>query len=94
MRGLKRVEIIANHSVERNVMESLESRGFASHFTKIPSVHGRGNSDPKQGDHIWPEENFLLIIYCDDQGAEVIEEAVDAVRDDFPDEGICCFVTG
>lgn len=93
MRGLKRVEIIANHSVESNVMESLESRGFASHFTKIPNVQGRGNSEPKQGDHIWPEENFLLIIYCDDQEAGMIEEAIDGVRNDFPDEGICCFVT-
>jgi len=93
MRGLKRVEIIANHSVESDVMESLESKGFAGHLTKIPSVHGRGNSDPKRGDHIWPEENFLLIIYCNDQEAGVIEEAIDGLRDDFPDEGICCFVT-
>jgi len=94
MRGLKRVEIVANHSVERDVMESLESKGLAGHFTKIPSVHGRGDSEPKRGDHIWPEENFLLIIYCGDQEAEVIEEVIDGVRNDFPDEGICCFVTG
>jgi len=74
-------------------MELLELKGFASCFTKIPSVQGRGNSDPKQGDHIWPEENFLLIIYCDDQEAKVIEEAMDSIRDDFPDEGVCCFIT-
>lgn len=94
MRGLKRVEIFANHSVESNVMASLESKGFANRFTKIPSVHGRGNSDPKQGDHIWPEENFLLVIYCEDQEAGVIEKTIDDIRDDFPDEGVCCFVTG
>jgi len=93
MRGLKRVEIIANHSVEKDVMDSLESKGLASHFTKIPNVHGRGNSEPKRGDHIWPEENFLLIIYCHDQDAKIIEETVAAVQADFPDEGVCCFVT-
>jgi len=93
MRGLKRVEIIANHSIERDVMQSLESTGFAGCFTKIPNVHGRGNSDPKRGDHIWPEENFLLIIYCNDQEAEVIEEAINGLRGDFPDEGVTCFVT-
>jgi len=93
MRGLKRVEIIANHSVERDVMEALEAKELAGHFTKIPSVHGRGNSEPKRGDHIWPEENFLLIIYCGDQEAKVIEEIIDSLQADFPDEGMCCFVT-
>ncbi len=94
MRGLKRVEIIANHSVEQDIMDILEKKRLASHFTKIPSVHGRGDADPKRGDHIWPEENFILIIYCDDNQASVIEKAIEEVRDSFPDEGIRCFITG
>lgn len=94
MRGLKRVEVIANHSVEQDIMDVLELKGMASHFTKIPSVHGRGDADPKRGDHIWPEENFILIVYCDDNQATIIEKAMEEVRKSFPNEGICCFVTG
>jgi hypothetical protein len=94
MRGLKRVEIIANHSVEQDITEGLQIKGLATHFTKIPSVHGRGDADPKRGDHIWPEENFIMIIYCDDAKAVAIEGLVDEVRERFPDEGIRCFVTG
>ena len=94
MRGLKRVEVIANHSVEQDIMDVLETRGLATHFTKIPSVHGRGDADPKRGDHIWPEENFILIVYCEDKTASSIENAVEEIRESFPDEGIRCFVTG
>ena len=94
MRGLKRVEVIANHSVEEDVMDVLESKGLASHFTKIPSVHGRGDADPKRGDHIWPEENFIVIVYCDDATATAMENAIEEVRESFPTEGIRCFVTG
>lgn len=93
MRGLKRVEIIANHSVEQDIMDILEVKKLAGHFTKIPSVHGRGDADPKRGDHIWPEENFILIIYSEDNQARMIENAMDEIRENFPDEGIRCFVT-
>ena len=94
MSQLKRVEVIANHSVEQDIMDLLEMRGMATHFTKIPSVHGRGDADPKRGDHIWPEENFILIIYCEGEDAARIAEAIEEVRESFPDEGIRCFVTG
>jgi len=91
---LTRVEIIANHSVEADIMEALARHGMAEHFTKIPSVHGRGDSEPKRGDHIWPEENFLLIIYCDEAQSQVIEEAIERMREKFPNEGIRCFIIG
>jgi len=93
MRGLKRVEIIANHSVEEDIMEILNKKNLAGHFTRIPGIHGRGNADPKQGDHIWPEENFILIIYCGNDQASEIERAMETVGTDFPEEGIRCFVT-
>ena len=93
MNSLKRVEVIANHSVEQDIMDVLELRGLASHYTKIPNVHGRGDSDPKRGDHIWPEENFILIIYCEPDQAAIIEEAIEEVRESFPNEGLRCFIT-
>ncbi len=94
MRDLKRVEIIANHSVEQDITGILQTRNLLDYYTKIPNVHGRGNSDPKRGDHIWPEENFILIIYCNDNKALEIEKSVEEIQTKFPNEGICCFVTG
>ena len=94
MSAVKRVEIIANHSAEEEIIAALESEELLSRFTKIPNVHGRGNSGPKRGDHIWPEENFILIVYCGDDTAERIEARVKEVKATLPGEGIRCFVTG
>ena len=91
---MKRVEIIANHSVEEEITAALEAEDLLSRFTRIPSVHGRGNSGPKRGDHIWPEENFILIVYCSADKAARIEAQVQQVKTKLPGEGIRCFVTG
>jgi len=85
---MKRLEIIANSSVEDSLFEAFAEREVARYYTKVPVVHGIGSSGPRKGDHVWPEENFLLIIYCEEQEARGIREAVDAVKAQFPDEGM------
>ena len=86
-----RMEIIANHSVEEDILEAMQSRGVGGYYTKIPSVQGVGSSNPRLGDPIWPEENFLLIIYCGEEEAERITRAVAEVKNRFQDEGIKLF---
>jgi hypothetical protein len=86
-----RIEIIANHSVEENILEALSEAQVAKHYTRYPSVMGVGRSGPKMGDAIWPEENFALVIWCEDDEARVIEQAVAGVKERFPDEGIKLF---
>ena len=86
-----RMEIIANHSVEEDILEAIEGRGVGGFYTKVPSVQGIGSSNPKLGDPIWPEENFLLIIYCGEREAEQIAQAVAQVKSRFQDEGIKLF---
>jgi hypothetical protein len=88
---MKRIEIIANQSIEDDLFEAFEKRHIVNAYTKFPSVHGCGNSTPKRGDHIWPEENFYLLIFCDDTEAELIKEAVSEVKTFFTDEGIKIF---
>lgn len=90
---MKRLEIIANHSIEDDMFEMLAKRDAAKRFTKIPSVHGAGLSDPKQGDHVWPEENFILIVYCEEEEAAVIREVLRELKSYFPAEGIKLFET-
>lgn len=88
---MKRVEIIANRSIEEDLFEAFEKAGVAKHYTKIPIVVGVGNSGPRMGDHIWPEENFMLIIYCEQEEADGIRGVVTELKTFFASEGIKIF---
>jgi len=88
---LKRVEIVANRSVEEDLMEAFLAAGIAQHYTKYPEVHGVGRSGPRMGDAIWPEENFVIVVWCKKKEREAIEEAVAKVKVKFPNEGIKIF---
>lgn len=86
-----RVEIIANHSVEENVLDALKNYGVGKYYTLYPRVTGIGSSGPRMGDAVWPEENFALVIYCEEEEAQNIERAVTEVKEKYPDEGIKFF---
>lgn len=88
---MKRLEIIGNRSIEEDLFDLFKKNDINTHYTKVPVVFGIGNSDPKMGDHIWPEENFLLIIYCNEEEAEKIIKAVQDLKTFFPNEGIKLF---
>ena len=88
---MKRVEVIANRSVEEDLMESFAAAGVARHYTKFPVVHGVGTSGPRMGDSVWPEENFVLVCYCEEAEAIRIAELAAAVKVRFPEEGIKVF---
>jgi Nitrogen regulatory protein P-II len=91
---MKRIEIIANHSVEADIIEAVDSSGNESYYTKVPIVHGKGKSNPKMGDSVWPEENFMLIIYTERECANLIKEKINRIKIEFPDEGIKYFELG
>ena len=86
-----RLEIIANNSVEENILDAFKAEGVGKYYTKYPGVHGVGSSGPRMGDAIWPEENFALVIFCEVEEALGIERAVAAVKKRFPNEGIKLF---
>jgi len=88
---MKRIEIIANHSVEENILEALKFEGVGKHYTKFPNILGVGSKGPRMGDSIWPEENFALVIWCEEEEARGIEKAVAYVKNRFPGEGIKLF---
>jgi hypothetical protein len=88
---MKRLEIIANHSVEENILEALASEEVGKYYTKIPNIFGVGGAGPRMGDAIWPEENFALVIWCEKKEALGIKKAVDSVKEKFPGEGIKLF---
>jgi hypothetical protein len=86
-----RIEIIANHSVEENIHEALVKENAGKYYTKYPSIFGVGNAGPRMGDSVWPEENFSLIIWCEEDEALAVKRAVNSVKEKFPDEGIKMF---
>lgn len=88
---MKRIEIIANRSIEEDLHDLFNRRDIGKHYTKIPVVHGTGKSGPRRGDHVWPEENFILIIYTHDEEAVKIREAVSELKVMFEGEGIKIF---
>jgi hypothetical protein len=43
------------------------------------------------GDAIWPEENFAIVVWCEEEEARAIRRAVLKVKEQFPGEGIKLF---
>ncbi|MBN1799217.1 MAG: hypothetical protein JW822_11620 [Spirochaetales bacterium] len=88
-----RVEIIGNRSIQEDLLDLLDKYQVGKYRTVITEVRGRGSSGPRQGDHIWPEENFIMIIFCELKEAKYIRKAIEELKDYFPDEGIKMFAT-
>lgn len=89
---MRRVEIIAAQAILEDVLEALEHYAVPMHYTIIPTAHGKGNTIPKLGDDVWPEENFILIMYCEEATLQSIEMAIKLVKKKYDHEGIGYFV--
>ncbi len=88
---MKRLEVIGNRSIEEDMFDIFKRYDIVHSYTKLPVVHGVGNSGPRMGDHVWPEENFILIIYCEDEEARKVRQAIEDLKLFFKDEGIKLF---
>jgi hypothetical protein len=91
---MKRMEIMANRSVEQEIISTLEAEIKDFYYTLLPVVHGRGKAQYRLGTPTWPEENFLLISYVDDRDAEIAQSVVTEIKSRFPKEGIKVFFMG
>ena len=88
-----RAEIISNQSVQEDLIELLEENIPGIQYTLIPEIHGRGTKTKKLGDTIWPEMNFVLFSYVQDDEAVKVKSVVEAIKKRFPNEGISVFFT-
>lgn len=89
---MKRVEIIAAQAIQDDLLDALAHYEVPMHYTIIPTVHGRGSTNPKLGNEVWPEENFILLIYCEQEVLSRIEDAIALVKKKYDHEGIGYFV--
>ena len=88
-----RAEIISNQSVQDDITERLEKEIPGIQYTLIPEVHGRGLKTKKLGDTVWPEMNFILFAYIEDEDTKKIRDVIAQVKESFPNEGISLFFT-
>lgn len=88
---MTRIEIIANKSVEDDVVERLEAAVPGFMYTVVPVAQGRGRQARRLGTATWPEENFILIAYLDEGGAEAAKAAILGLKARYPTEGIKFF---
>lgn len=91
---MTRIEIIANRSVQEDIVDGLESVIEGFYYTVVPVVHGRGGAARMLGTATWPEENFMLVAYVGDEVAEVAGRVIARVKERFPTEGVKLFMIG
>lgn len=91
---MTRFELLANKSVQDELIEAVEKSAPRIRYTVLPVVHGRGGDDRKLGTAVWPEENFALVCYAEESEAGLFREAIRAVKAAYPTEGIVLFELG
>ena len=88
---MTRCEIIANQSVQDEIVSLMEEHIPDVLYTIIPMVVGRGKNSYKMGNGTWPETNFLLVSYIEDENVKTLKAIIKAVKDKFRSEGIKLF---
>lgn len=89
---MTRCEIIANQSVQDEIVSLMEEHIPGVLYTIIPTVVGRGKKSYKMGTSTWPETNFILVSYVEDENVEVMKAIIRAVKERFSGEGIKLFL--
>jgi len=88
-----RMEIIAGQALQEDIINELLLMHAMEYYTLIPEVLGVGYSGEKRGDAVWPEKNFILIVYCGEKEALQAKQAIDKIRKRFPEEGVRFFTS-
>ena len=89
---MTRCEIIANQSVQDEIVSLMEEYIPGVLYTIIPTVMGRGKNSYKMGNGTWPETNFVLISYIEDGQVSAMKAIIKAVKEKFTGEGIKLFL--
>ena len=89
---MTRAEIIANQSVQDEIVSLMEEHIPGVLYTIIPTVVGRGKASYKMGSSTWPETNFVLISYIEDKHVSTLKAIVAAVKERFKGEGTKLFL--
>ena len=89
---IRRCEIIANQSVEDDIIELLEASIPDFEYTIDENLYGRGKHSRKLGNSVWPEMNFVITAYISDEYVATVKKCIGCIKERFPREGINLFV--
>ncbi|MBQ9494190.1 MAG: efflux RND transporter permease subunit [Treponema sp.] len=84
--------IVANQSVEDDIIEALEQALPHIQYTIVPTVTGKGGDDYKLGTTTWPEQNFMMIAYVREEDIRLLKATIYMLKKKFPKEGIKLFM--
>ena len=89
---MKMVLICYNEAIDEEVIDVLEHCGL-QYYTKWQRVLGRGEqSEPHLGTSVWPEENNVLAVVCEEEKVGSLLSCVKELRKKLSKEGIKAFV--
>lgn len=86
-----RLEITMSQAIEEDFVTKFMAEDTGKKFTKLPVVMGRGNTEPKMGDAVWPQVNCMYIVFCTEDQSQHVVDIVLELRSVYPNEGIACF---
>lgn len=94
---MRRIEVIFSQALREDLLNWIETApkeiSEKPFYTLIPNVLGKGNSDPKMNDPVWPEVNEVLILYTENpKMEEYVKQGVEKIQKEFSREGIAFFV--
>lgn len=87
----QRLEIIMSQAIEEDFVSAFMKADTGRMFTKLPVVMGRGATDPKMGDAVWPQLNCMYIVVCTKEQAAVVKSIIKRLHQEYPNEGLACF---
>jgi len=88
---MKMVMICYNEAIDAEVMEVLRACSLKN-YTKISATFGSGNSSGIHlGNDIWPGENNVLFVACQEKEAKQLLSAVRELRKQLGREGVKAF---
>jgi len=92
-RTLVRLDLMFTQAMEEDILEEFDKYQVGQNYSKTSNVIGKGCSNPKMGDSIWPQLNSMYVIFCSMEEAQIIRRIVIDLRLRYPMEGIACFVS-
>lgn len=89
---MKLILITYNMAIDEEVLEVLGHCGLEN-YTKWQRVLGKGSlSDPHLGTSVWPGENNVLAVVCEDNKAKDLLSCIKELRKRLGKEGVKAFV--
>lgn len=86
-----RIEVIMDQTIEDILLEKLAALLPGQSYTLLGRAHGLGESGPRRGTAVWPEENSLFLFYMEEENLTILKEILGEIRRAHPQNGLAAF---